>query len=165
MLFSNSDFKSSCYTTHSVCLRITRTSTGFQIKWICAHAPVENGKFWLSILGLNFMCACVIDLTGSLWLEPRVFPDVTILRCMFAVYTHTCPMRPNCVHPVLISVMLLNQWWRQQQQESDHRGLQVLIWLLSGPQRRRLTLAGRDFQGIESADSCWNHRMMYIWSH
>lgn len=70
------------------------------------------------------MCACVLDHTAS-------HPDLSLVSFLMSKFyavclpcKHTGLMGPNRVHPALISVLLLNPWQTQlQQQESDHGGL------------------------------------------
>lgn len=88
MLFLNSDFKSSYYTTRSACLWIAITCAGFPIKLIHAQAPVKWQIPAVYPRFKCFVCMCARSHRIMPWLEPRVFPDITILRCVFAVYTH-----------------------------------------------------------------------------
>ena len=89
-----------------------------------------NRKFLLLICGINVLCARVPD-TQIPWLEPRVFPEVTIWCCVFAVYTNTnvfVGSHQFCSGPIW--VLLLNQRWGSRR--VIIKGSTVLIRLLSG---------------------------------
>ncbi len=122
MLFLNSDFKRSYYTTrllllvhcndfhwvsHKLNLRVSTVK--WQTQAVCS---------WFKC----YVCTCAWSYRILAWLEPCAFHDVTISRRVFALCTrtHTRFAGPNCVCSTLMSVLLLNL---EKRQESDYGGL------------------------------------------
>lgn len=111
--------------------------------------------------GLNATCTCV----GSHPDSSLVTSHVPVLYSVFAVYTRVSRDRTVSIRCWSRSCCWISSSGSCSSRRVIIEGSTVLIWLLSRPQRRRLTLAWRDFQGTESADNCWNHRMMFAGIH
>lgn len=105
MLFFYSDFKSGYCTTCKIYSWIA-ILLGFHSKCSHVQAPVKWNIPACYPWFKCYQCMCAWSYGILPWLEPCVFPDVTISRRVFTQKTHGL-RGPNRVHSTLISVLLL----------------------------------------------------------